>query len=166
MPTDFVAFAPNLVGVPINPSKFSHRCNTEAGQFGLSIPPGSLAKELNYCGIVSGRNIDKFNAIDQEPVSGSELDVPRLAGCIRYYECRVKEVRQYGSHDFFVAERILLDESADIKDADGNYIVTQNTVPIVSYTGYDFWCLGQKVWDYTTDPDRLLQTMKNQRDST
>ena len=68
MPTDFVAFAPYLVGVTIKPSNFSHRCISEAGQFGLSIPAGSLAKELNYCGIVSGRDIDKFSAIDQEPV--------------------------------------------------------------------------------------------------
>jgi len=165
MPTDFVAFAPYLVGVAIKPSNFSHRCVVEAGQFGLSVPPGALAKELNYCGIVSGREIDKFTAIDLEPVSGAELDVPRLGGCIRYYECKVKEVRRYGSHDFFVAERVLLDESPDIKDAAGNYIVTEKTVPIVSYTGYDFWCLSRKVSDYTADPEQLLETIKNQRDA-
>ncbi len=129
------------------------------------IPPGLLAKEINYCGIVSGRDVDKFVAMGHEPVSGSELDVPRLAGCIRYYECKVKEISKYGSHDYFVAERVLLEESSDIKDTDGNYIVTKDVVPIVSYTGYDFWCLGQKVWDYTTDPEQLLQLIKNQKDT-
>ena len=159
----FVSFAPFLLGVSVKTSSYSHRCITETGRFAFSVPPGALAKQLNYCGIVSGRDVDKLEALQLAVTPGPELGLPMVDGCMRYCECRVKEARHYGSHDLFVGERVSEEIRAEVKDDGGNFIVEPHTVPVVSYTGYDFRCLAEKVWDYTTDSQRLLALIEEER---
>ena len=163
MPIDFISFKPYLIGVSISTGSYSHRCISEAGCFSLSVPTGALAKHLNYCGIVSGCDVDKFEVLQLATTPGSELGLPMIDGCIRYYECRVKDIQRYGSHDLFVAERTSFKESPEIKNSEGETIVSPDTVPVVSYTGYDFWCLGKKVWDHTTDSQHLLEIITQEK---
>ena len=53
--------------------------------------------------------------------------------------------------------------SPEFRDSEGNLIVEPHTVPVVLYTGYDFWCLGEKLWDYTTDSQHLLETIEKEK---
>ena len=159
----FVSFDPFLLGVSVKTSDHSHRCIAATGRFAFSVPPGAFAKHLDYCGIVSGREVDKFEALHLATTPAPELGLPMVDGCIRYCECRVKEARHYGSHDLLVGERVSEEISPEVQDREGHFVVEPHTVPVVSYTGYDFRCLGEKVWDYTTDSQRLLALIAEDR---
>jgi flavin reductase (DIM6/NTAB) family NADH-FMN oxidoreductase RutF len=154
---------PHLSGVSLNAGGYSNKCVRETGQFALCVPPAALAKQLNYCGIVSGRDVDKLKVLQLGTTPGAKLGLPIVDGCVEYAECRVKEILHYGSHDFIVGERVGEAASPEFHDSSGKPIVTPRTVPVVSYTGFDFWCLGEKVWDYTRDSQHLLEVINKER---
>ncbi|MBT3381030.1 MAG: flavin reductase family protein [Lentisphaerae bacterium] len=162
-PLNYLAQDPYLVGVTLRPSRHSHGCVQGTGQFVLSVPSSRFAKHLNYCGIVSGRDRDKIEDLQLPTIPADEVLVPRIADCIAYFECEVDEIKRYGSHDLFVGKRVCFHEPAWVRGADGDRLVRNDTVPVASYTGYDFWCLGAKLWEYTRDPSQLLNLICEER---
>ena len=159
----WVCFNPFLDGVSLNVGGFSRKCVVETKQYAICKVSKSFAKELNYCGIVSGKDIDKFDALKLDTTPGSELGMPIIDGCLSYAEYRVREISHYGSHDWIVGEKVNEKTVREFKDSDGNQILEPHTVPVVSYTGYDFWCLGEKVWDCTTNMQHLLEIICRER---
>ena len=84
---------PPMCVVGIRPERYSHDLIQEHGAFGINLSTVSMARETDWCGVVSGRKMDKFEAcgftIGESPIS---------------LECRVREVTPLGSHDLFLAE--------------------------------------------------------------
>ena len=63
-----------------------------------------LAKETDYCGVKSGRDINKFKDQNLTPIPGQHVNCPMIKEAPVNLECRVKEVHHYPSHDMFVAD--------------------------------------------------------------
>ena len=63
-----------------------------------------MARETDWCGVVSGRKMDKFEACGFTKEAGSTLGVPLIEESPISLECRVREVTPLGSHDLFLAE--------------------------------------------------------------
>lgn len=75
---------------PIRPSRFSREIVDRTGCFNLSVPQdGVMTKELAYCGSHSGRDGDKFEALQLATQPGQVNDIPILADCTFHYECKV-----------------------------------------------------------------------------
>ena len=159
----WVCFKPHLDGVSLNVRSYSRKCVVETKQYAICKVPGSLAKELNYCGIVSGHDVDKFEALQLGTTPGSELGLPIIDGCLSYAEYRVRDILHYGSHDWIVGDKVNEKAVREFRDSEGNQIIEPHTVPVVSYTGLDFWCLGTKLWDYTKDSQHLLEVITQEK---
>ena len=87
--------------VGIRPERYSHDLIQEHGAFGINL---SMARETDWCGVVSGRKMDKFEACGFTKEVGSTLGVPLIEESPISLECRVREVTPLGSHDLFLAE--------------------------------------------------------------
>lgn len=74
--------------VLVRPSRYTHRCIEACGAFTVNVPLGKMEEELAFCGSRSGREVDKFAALDLRTVPGTKVPVPLLAGCALAYECR------------------------------------------------------------------------------
>ncbi len=99
-----VCSVPPMVGVGIRPSRHSHGLVSESGQFALNIPTAAMLEKVDFCGTVSGRKVNKFQAAGLTPVPAREIDAPLIAECPVNIECLVRHTLRLGSHDFFVAE--------------------------------------------------------------
>ncbi len=75
--------------VLVRPSRYTHGCIARSGEFTVAVPLGTMGEELAFCGIRSGRDVDKFAALGLSTVPGKEVRVPILADCALAYECRV-----------------------------------------------------------------------------
>ncbi len=84
-----VLWGKKVVLVPVRESRFTKTFIDKEGEFTLSVPYGTMQKELAFCGTKSGREIDKFEALNLEKIKGSKVSTCMVGGCDAYFECKV-----------------------------------------------------------------------------
>jgi len=75
--------------VLVRPSRYTYGCIEKTGDFTVNVPPPSLAEAITFCGTKSGRDYDKFAALNLTAVPGKSVNVPIIDQCAIHYECRV-----------------------------------------------------------------------------
>lgn len=141
-----VASNPPLISISIRPSRYSHGLIMNERNFVINIPSRKILRETDYCGIVSGRDTDKFKACNFTPMPSTKISSPIIQECAVNIECIVKDVLKLGSHDMFIGEVVALRADRDIVDSHG--AIDQNkTKPIVFSRG-EYWDLDKKIGYY------------------
>ncbi len=95
---------PPMVGISIRPQRYSHGLIVEDGVFGVNVPTSGMAREVDVCGTLSGRDVDKFELCGFTPFFGAHTGVPLIKECPVNIECRVRETLELGVHTLFVGE--------------------------------------------------------------
>ena len=95
---------PPLLGVSIQPIKYSHGLILETGEFAINIPTEEIIWATDYCGNVSGADEDKFIVSKLTPLPSLRIRPPIIKECPVNLECKVVQRIQLGSHDLFVGE--------------------------------------------------------------
>ena len=94
---------PPMVSVAIRHDRYSHNAIRENAAFSVNIPPVSLVKEVDYCGLFSGSSVDKVKSCGFSLFYGRLDNVPLIEQCPVNLECRVAHSLDLGSHTLFVA---------------------------------------------------------------
>ena len=95
---------PPMVSVSIRPDRHSYRMIKETGEFVINLTTEELAYAADYCGVVSGRDADKFKNMHLTPVKGDVVKAPLIKESPVNIECIVKDIKSLGSHDMFIAQ--------------------------------------------------------------
>jgi len=66
---------PPLVGIGVRPGRHSHGLIKEVGEFVVNLPDATQTRWVDYCGMVSGRKVDKWAACGFTPAPASEVQV-------------------------------------------------------------------------------------------
>lgn len=111
--TGIVCSEPPKTYVSIRPERYSHGILMEKKEFVINLVPAAMAETCDYCGMVTGRKVNKWEKCGLTKEASSTVAVPRIAECPMALECRVTDILQLGSHDMFLADitRVVLDES-------------------------------------------------------
>ena len=113
---------PVMVMVGIVPSRFSHHMVKETGAFVINLPKKSFQKEYNYLGSRSGRNGDKFAALDLKWEDAEYVNAPILSDCPVSIECTVIESSQPGTHELFIGKVEAVHVDEEYLDEKGNIL--------------------------------------------
>ena len=95
---------PPMVSISVRPSRYSYEIIEKTGEFVINLTNEKLAKVCDYCGVVSGRDVDKFKKTGLTPVPVEHVKAPAIAESPVNIACRVVESHPLGSHTMFVAE--------------------------------------------------------------
>ncbi len=95
---------PPMVSISVRPERFSHRMIMETKEFVINLTTEEMAHAVDFCGVRSGRDVDKFEVCGLTREKASKVKAPLLAESPVCIECKVKEVKKLGSHDMFLAE--------------------------------------------------------------
>jgi flavin reductase (DIM6/NTAB) family NADH-FMN oxidoreductase RutF len=95
---------PPMLSISIRKSRYSYDIIKSTGEFVVNIPNRELAGATDLCGIVSGRDYDKFKLTGLTRAPASKVRVPMIEECPINLECQTRTVLELGSHDMFVAE--------------------------------------------------------------
>jgi len=95
---------PPLVGIGVRPGRHSHGLIKAVGEFAVNLPGVEQARWVDYCGVVSGRDVDKWAACGFTRAPATQVQVPLIAECPVNIECRVRQTLSLGSHDLFIGE--------------------------------------------------------------
>ena len=107
---------PPMISLAIRKSRYSHSIIEQSREFVVNLTTENLFKVTDYCGVVSGKNVDKFKETDLTPIKGAKVKAPLIKQCPINLECQVREVLELGSHDLFVAEIVAVHADSDYLD--------------------------------------------------
>jgi len=133
--TGIINSDPPVTYVSIRPERYTHNQVKESGVFVLNLVCEALARAVDYCGVVSGFQVDKVAHLGLTVEPGPHTKCPMLMESPVNIECRVRHVENLGSHDFFMADivgiyadphliedgALRLDKAGLIAFAGGNY---------------------------------------------
>ncbi|MDD2336358.1 MAG: flavin reductase family protein [Geobacteraceae bacterium] len=114
-----VCSEPPVVSVSIRPGRYSHGLIKKSGEFVVNIPREGQIRELDFCGVASGREVDKFKELGLTPVPGSEVAAPLILECPVNLECRVIDVKSLGTHDLFLGEIVAAHMDEEVMNEKG-----------------------------------------------
>lgn len=141
--TGTICSDPPMVSISVRPERYSYHMIKETGEFVINLTTKELAFATDYCGVKSGRDVDKFAAMQLTPVRGEKVKAPLIAESPVNLECKVTEVKHLGTHDMFMAEVVCV-------HADEKYMDEQNRFhlemadPIV-YSHGIYMTTGEKI---------------------
>jgi flavin reductase (DIM6/NTAB) family NADH-FMN oxidoreductase RutF len=116
---------PPLVGIGVRKSRYSYGLIEEVGEFVLNLPNADQVKWVDYCGMVSGRNEDKWTACGFTQAPAAEVQVPIIAECPVNIECRVQQILPLGSHHLFIGEAVAMQMDEAVLDERGRLDFTK-----------------------------------------
>jgi len=102
---------PPCVNVSLRKATYTYGCLMQRRAFTVSVPPRRYVKEVDFLGLASGRNTDKFAATGLTPARSDLVDAPYVAEFPLVLECKVVATNELGLHTMFVGE--ILDVKAD-----------------------------------------------------
>lgn len=117
-----VSLDPVMVMVGIVPSRYSHHMVKETGSFVINLPKKSFKKEYDHLGSHSGRDGDKFAALDLKWENATYVDAPILTDCPVSIECAVVESTMPGTHELFIGKVQAVHVDEEYLDANGNIL--------------------------------------------
>ncbi len=117
--TGIINSQPPMTYVSVRKSRHSHHINEETGEFVINLTTEDLAGVTDWCGVKSGRDLDKFAETGLTPGKCDEVKCPLVKEAPVNLECRVTEVKEFPSHDMFIAEIIKIHVDEGLFDEDG-----------------------------------------------
>lgn len=111
--TGIVCSNPPRTYVSIRPERFSYDLIKESGEFCINLPSSYLVKAVDFCGVRSGKDMDKFDMCRLTREASHTVSCPSVAECPITLECKVFEAKELGSHTMFLADitAVTVDES-------------------------------------------------------
>jgi len=110
---------PPMLSISVRPERHSHAIIQATHEFVVNIPSPRQAKVVDWCGTVSGRDVDKFAETGLTPAKALKVRCPIITECLLNIECRVQTFLKLGSHTMFVAEVVAVQVSSTLLDTKG-----------------------------------------------
>lgn len=146
--TGVVNSDPPMVGISIRPERYSHGNIQRIKEFVLNIPSQELVRKVDACGVLSGREVDKFSLTGLTPIPSEKVKPPLIDECPVQMECEVKQIIPLGSHDLFLGQIVALHIREEIQKEKGRINIPK-ALPIVYCPGaHEYWSLGQYLGHY------------------
>ena len=141
-----VCSAPPMVGIAVRPSRYSYELLQRTHDFVVNIPRATQVEAVDYCGQVSGRDVDKFKECGFHALPASRVSAPLIEECPVNLECVTRHRLSLGAHDLFIGEIVAAHYDDDVVDARGR--LQPAKLDALAYVHGDYWTLGDKVGTY------------------
>jgi flavin reductase (DIM6/NTAB) family NADH-FMN oxidoreductase RutF len=145
-----LGFDPPLISLAVHPARLTHEFISKSETFGISIPTMDLSKAVHHCGMVSGNDIDKFEAAGLIPEDPEEIDAPRIQECVAHIECGVLQRVSLADHDLFIGQ--ILNASADDDWFRDSWVADQD-LPLVTHIAGNVYAGLTRGYSVSLDED-------------
>jgi len=95
---------PPMLSISVKKERFSYHILEEEMEFVVNLTTKKLSKITDYCGVKSGKDVDKFKEMKLTPLKLEHVNCPGIKESPVNIECKVKEIKELGSHSLFIAE--------------------------------------------------------------
>ena len=102
--TGIIGTVPPRTYISVRPERYSYELIRQSGEFTINLATADMVRAVDFCGMYTGRKVDKFARTGLTPAPASQLACPILAESPLSFECRVTDILPQGSHDMFLAD--------------------------------------------------------------
>jgi flavin reductase (DIM6/NTAB) family NADH-FMN oxidoreductase RutF len=132
---------PPMLSISVRKERYSHAILCETKEFVVNLVNGPLARACDFCGVRSGRDVDKFAQMNLTPISVEGVAAPAIAQSPLSLACRVTQVIPLGSHDLFLAK--IVSVTVDERYMDEKGTLHLNDAGLVAYSHGTYFELGK-----------------------
>lgn len=141
--TGTVCTSPAMVSISLKPERYSYQIIRDTGEFVINLTTERLARAADFCGVRSGRDLDKFQAAGLTPEPAEHVGAPLIKESPVNLECRVTQVLKLGSHHMFVAQVLGVD--VDERYLDKNQKLHLDKAGLIVYSHGQYFGLGKNM---------------------
>jgi len=141
--TGIVNSEPPMTYISVRKSRYSHDIIEKNGEFVINLVNEKTAEAADFCGVRSGKDMDKFQVTGLTPIKADIVAAPLIAESPVNLECRVVEKHEYPSHDMFVAK--IVEVHADEELFDDKNRLCLDKASMVSFTHGEYIGLKKQV---------------------
>lgn len=141
--TGTICTDPAMTYISVRKERYSYDIIARTGEFCINLTNEDLAYATDFCGVKSGRDIDKFKEMNLTPEKCNKISAPMIKESPINIECKVKEIKELGSHDMFIAE--VLAVNVDEKYFDETNKFDMQNCKLIAYSHGAYYKLGEKI---------------------
>lgn len=145
-----VSSTPPTIGISLDKRRYSLGLIRDSKEFTVNIPSAEYYKETDFCGLVSGKRVNKLVETGLTPVKSNRIQTPILQECPFNLECRLIDEKELGDYILLFGEIVETQIDADKVGLQNDriHIDIAKVNPLVyCATIREYWELGQKVGD-------------------
>ena len=163
--TGILATNPPKTYISVRKSRYSHTLIKDSGEFVINLTTEKLTRAADFCGVRSGRDVDKFEKCSLTPQKGEKVGCPLIAESPVSLECRVTDLIELGSHDMFLADIVAVNVEEELLDAEGRLALER--AGLIAYSHGEYYTLGKRLGKFgysvekkSTARRRKIQNLK------
>lgn len=135
---------PPLIGVAVNPSRYTHDMVRFAEEFALNFPGRDLLNHTHYFGAVSGAAVGKLELAKLPTFKASKISAPLIDHCLAHVECSLDDALRLGDHTLFVGRVLVV--QAEPEAFDETWLIEDRDYRPLHYLGLDRYAvLGDRL---------------------
>lgn len=132
-----------MLSISVRPERYSHEIIRTTHEFVVNVPSAGQARTVDWCGVVSGRDEDKFTRTKLTPAPALKVRTPIVRECPLNIECRIKQSLNLGSHTMFVAQVVAVQVSLDCMDGKGRF--RPDKCGLLAFANGQYFALGDRI---------------------
>jgi flavin reductase (DIM6/NTAB) family NADH-FMN oxidoreductase RutF len=144
--TGIINTHPPMTYISVRPTRYSYDIIKKSGQFVINLTTTSMCKQVDYCGVKSGKDINKVEKCGFHIAKATKIDVPIIEESPVSLECVVKDTTELGTHTMFISEIVGIDIDEKYIDSKGKLNLQQSG--LMAYSHGEYFALGRKLGDF------------------
>lgn len=144
--TGIVNTHPPMTYISVRPSRHSYEMIKESGEFAINLVPRELVRKADFCGIYTGKKVDKFERCGFTKQMASAVSCPLIEESPMSLECKVKQIIPLGTHDMFLAEIVAVDIAPELIDEKGKLRLER--ARLTAFAHGEYFEVGRKIDDF------------------
>ncbi len=144
--TGIINTRPPKTYVSIRPERYSYGLIKETGEVVINLTTEGLVRTADFCGVRSGRDLNKFEQCGITPIPSTAVSAPTLAESPLSIECKVFQVMELGSHHMFLLDVVAVTADERLMDKNGRLCLEKSG--LAAYAHGEYFALGKKLGDF------------------
>ena len=141
--TGIINTNPAMVYISVRPTRYSYNLIKDQKEFVINLTTKSLTRATDWCGVKSGAKVDKFKEMKLHKEKASIVKCPMIQESPVSIECKVKEIKELGSHTMFIAEVVAINVDEKYIDNKGAFDITK--CDLMAYANGNYLAMGKKL---------------------
>ena len=134
---------PAMVYISVRPSRYSYNLIKDQGEFVINLTTKDLVRATDWCGVKTGAKVDKFKEMNLHKEKANFVQCPMIKESPVSVECKVKEIKELGSHTMFVAEVLAINSDEKYIDEKGAFDISK--CDLIAYANGGYYSMGKKL---------------------
>ena len=134
---------PAMCYISVRPERYSYNIIKETGEFAINLTTKELAYATDWCGVKTGAKVDKFKEMKLTKQKCEFVSAPAIKESPVSIECRVTDIKEFGSHHTFIADVLSIDADEKYIDEKGAFDISKCN--LIAYANGGYYELGKKV---------------------